>query len=194
MGVSDQENSGGIPIYAWKRKEEIRRLLISVFILLIVGVFLYFLVPYANNMRLKFEMASSLMLSIFLLPLFWGIIGWTLMQFFATLGIVKSKQTKLSRLIYLAILVLLLLYMMIMIPFIIETLQSTFLSFQYHKHPATYPDGFSYSYQIPVFLQTIESKTLIFLDGKSSVFIVFGVILRICRPDKQRGSTIFNDI
>jgi hypothetical protein len=156
-----------LPNNAWERKREIKRLLISFGILLIVGVSLCFLIPYAKTARTYFEIIPSFIIEIYLLPLFWVLIGWTIMQVFGVIGIVQTNHTKLSRAIHIVVLSLLLLYVVIMLPFVIESIKA---------------DGF---YHIPLFLQKIEI-TMLSLKCKSAIFAVLSVILWLCRPEKQK--------
>lgn len=167
MDGSQQIVGNALKNNTWERKREVKRLLISFGILLIVGVSLCFLIPYAKTARTLFIITPSFIIEIFLLPLFWVLIGWTVMQVFGVLGIVQTNHTRLSRAIHIGVLSLLFLYVVIMFPFVIESIKA---------------DGF---YQIPLFLQKIE-LIMINIKFKSAIFAILGVILCLCRPDKQK--------
>lgn len=169
-----------------KSKYEKRRLAVSIGILLIVGVSISFLIPYVNDLAKRdFVTEPLIIVDIFLLPLFCVLIGKTIMQAFGAFGIVRINQTKVSKAIHITVLTLIVLYTVIMLPFIIESIKCMILEFKFSKNPSDYPNGISYSYNIPLFLQNIEIKILNF-DYKPAIFTVLGVILWTCKPNKQK--------
>lgn len=168
-----------------KRKRQIKHLIISFGLLLIVGVSLCFLVPYLKTLSGFHQLFTPTMIvKVLIEPLFWVLCGWTLFEVFDVLGIIEIRHSKLSKWIFISALALVLLYLAIMLPFIIESIRSMILELQYSKNPDAYPNGFSYSYQLPVFLQRME-RNIFSINNKSVIFTILGVVLRICMPEKQ---------
>lgn len=183
---SAQNISQTLPSIEWKRKRDIRRLIVSVGILLVVGVSLCFLTPYLKDLANHEFFTAPLIVLAFLIPYFWILLGWTLMQIFYVLGIIEINHTKLSKAIHIATLTLIILYTAVMLPSIVELTKCTVLQFQYAQNPEAFLNGFSYSSNFPLLLNEIETIILT-LDNKSAVFTALGVILWLCKPDKQSG-------
>lgn len=186
-----QDNGEAPPNSKQERKQEVKRLLIAIGILLIAGVSHLFLASYVKGPH--YFSAPLIIVNLFLLPLFWGTLSWTLMQASGVLGIVEIKQTKQGRVIYIAVLTLLLLYVAIMLPFIVESLRCMVLEIQYFKNPAAYPNGLSYSFHLPIFLQMIV-VTISNISFKPCMFNMLGMILWLSgqsakRRDKTERST-----
>ena len=107
------------------------------------------------------------------------------MQIFGVLRIVEINHTKLSKAIHIVALVLVLLYTAIMLPYIIESVRPMVLEIQHYMNPDAFPNGLSFTYHIPVFLQGIQQRFISF-SNKSVIFTVLGVILWICKPEKRK--------
>lgn len=162
-----------------EKKRQIMLCLISIGTLLILGTFLYFFVPYADDMAsCRYILFPSIILNMLIWPFLWFLVGWTMMQSLTIFGIVKINRTKLSNMIHIATISILLLYLLVMLPFLIESIKCMLLFFSHQNE-------FSYTYQIPDFLQIIAIK-LWQVNGKSSVFTLLGVILCVCRLDRQK--------
>jgi len=100
--VSKQNTSHILQSIEGKRKREIRWLIVFVGILLVVGAFLCFLIPYLKGLASsKFFITPSIILT-FLMPYFWILLGWTLMQTFSVFRIVEIHHTKSSKAIYIS--------------------------------------------------------------------------------------------
>lgn len=167
---------------AFERKREIKRFLISFGILLIYGALLYYLVPYAKHLSVEtFEIAPTIILKEFLLPLFWLLLGWTIMKASSVLGLVEKRRAKAGRALYIVVVVLLVLYVAALLPFLIESIKCMALSSQYLKSTGS----FSYSYQIPLAFQKLELAMIDF-SNKSGVFIAVGVIFWLSKPEKRQ--------
>ncbi len=163
------------------RKRGLLRLLISFGILLPFSVSLCYLVPYARMLSSRtYQIAPTLIVNDLLMPLFWLLLGWTLMQALNVVGLVDKKQTRLKPVIQIACVVLLLLYIAALLPFSVESIKCMILSLK-----SIHSSGeFSYTYGIPMFFQDIAYYIMIF-NYKSGVFSALGVIIWVCGPEKQ---------
>jgi len=126
-------------------------------------------------------------MQICLLPLFWLVLGWTIMQGMGVLGVVKRVKSKFSKTIYIACLSIVLIYAVLMLPYTIETINCFIQSLKYQQNPALFPDGFHYSYNIPLFLQKIELKLITFCYNRSVIFIIPSIFFWLSKPTKQKS-------
>lgn len=170
------------------RKKDKKHLIVAVGILLILSISLYFLIPLAAKMRLNFMATEpTVLIQICLLPLFWLVLGWTIMQGIGVLGVVKRVKSKSSKAIHIACLSIVLIYVSLMLPFTIETINCFIQSLKYQQNPALFPDGFQYSYNIPLFWQNIELKVMNFCYNRSAIFIIPSMIFWLSKPIKQKS-------
>ena len=168
-----------------KRKRQNEHLIISFGLLLIVGVCLCFMVPYLKELATHhYDSTPLILLSVFVMPFFWLLCGWTLIELCDLLGIVEIKHSKLSNRIFITALALVLLYLAIMLPFIIETVNIMIIEFKFRKNPDAFSNGLSFSSQLPVLLQRIE-RYLFSIKNQSVIFTILGVVLRLCMPEKK---------
>ncbi|SHI17997.1 Helix-turn-helix [Sporobacter termitidis DSM 10068] len=169
------------------RKKDVRRLLIACGLLLVLGLALYFLTPFAARMKSNYYMMTpTLLIGAYLLPLFWLVLGWALMQALGVAGVAKRGRALLSRPLHIAVLIVVLLYAALMLPFFIETVYILSEELRAMKDPSLYPGGLSYSYQTPLFLQRIEMWLLNAVSRQPMIFILPGIIFWLSKPPKRQ--------
>jgi|GEM_PF-3056680 len=168
---------------ASERKREIMRVLISFGILLIYGALLCYLVPYTKYLADRtYQIAPTFILQESLLPLFWILLGWTIMQASSVVGLVGKRQSKAGMAIYITAIAFIVLYVAALLPFLIESIKCMVLSNQYLKSTGS----FSYTYQIPLLFERL-AYGLIGFSYKSGIFTVLGIILWLSKPEKRKG-------
>ena len=166
----------------FERKRVIKRFFVSFGILLLYGAFLCYLVPYTKHLSGRtYEIAPIIISQEFLLPLFWILLGWTIMQASSVIGLVGKLQVKAGKTIYIAIVALIVLYVAALLPFFVESVICMVLSSQYLKSTGS----FSYSYQIPLAFQEL-ANIIIGFSFKSGIFTALGVIFWLSKPEKRQ--------
>lgn len=179
-GVTEQSGSlNGAP----DRKREVRRFLIAVGILLVLGAALYFLYPVIRTAYQGYVMGPSVLTKVFLLPLIWLVIGWVLVQGSIVLGLIKTEKTKFSRPIHLAMLGIVLLYTAIMLPYGIETIRVMILQLQYQQNPSLYPNGFQFSPHIPAALNSLELAVMRVTLVQPALFMIPSILFRFAQRE-----------
>lgn len=167
-----------------KRKSAKLRLLIAFGILLIFGFSLRCLVPYAKKIHgLTYDLAPSILANGLLLPIFWSLLGWTIMQASGVFGLVSRKRTRAGGIVRIAVLTMILAYAAVMVPFMIETVHAAILQLRYLQ--AVYPPGFFYAYHLPIFLQS-AAAWLLRVSYKPGIFTALGVLLWLSGREKRR--------
>jgi len=171
-----------------ERKRERRQLLVSFAILLIIGVSLYFLVPYVKKIASeRFIIAPLALVNLLLIPIFWILFGWTLMQGSQALGLVRRARAKAGRPIHIAILALLLIYALILLPELIVMTKATIMEIQRMRDPSLFPGGISVtSPAIALRLAGISERIKNFVYNRSAVFSAVGIILWLSKADKRK--------
>jgi len=186
--ISEQANGYAAPDSELKRKQEINRFLIYSGILLILGISLCLLNPIFKNMNTTMMLVGPLnLMRTYLLPIFWLLLGVTLMQGAGVLGMVKRLKVKASRPIYIAMLAILLLYAAIMLPNVIIMVKLSFVELQYMHNPSLFPDGICVT--SPLMSSLIMGITQRMMDvvySKPIMFVIPGVILWLSGADKQK--------
>lgn len=165
------------------QKKEIKRLIVAGSILLILSFPLHFLNKTAHNMMFDyFNSAPMYLLRLLYLPIFWLVLGWTLMQGLGVLKIIKPTKSKYNKALHIAVLVIVLLYCILMLPYFIESIKCTVLSYQYNQNPSLYPNGFSYVYNVPSMLINIEKFLIDVLYKQPIIFIIPAIFFWFSRP------------
>ena len=186
--ISEQANGYVTPDSELKRKREKNRFLIYSVILLILGISLCLLNPIFKNMNTTMMLVGPLnLMRTYLLPIFWLLLGVTLMQGAGVLGMVKRLKVKASRPIYIAMLAILLLYAAIMLPNVIIMVKLSFVELQYMHNPSLFPDGICVT--SPLMSSLIMGITQRMMDvvySKPIMFAIPGVILWLSGADKQK--------
>lgn len=163
---------------------EKKNLAIAIGILFVLGLALYFLTQYAKEALLFYSPEPMLIIKLYLQPLFWLVLGWTLIQLFmGTLGIIKPIGAKYCKTVRIAALSLVFLYTAFMIPYLIKIIDMWILSSQYHQNPLLYPSGFSYNIDFSI-LNNVY-RVLIDVANHPVIFIIPGIVFRFCKPVKQ---------
>lgn len=167
---------------ASERKREIMRVLVSFGILLIYGTLLCYLVPYTKHLASRiYDITPTIISQEFLLPLFWILLGWNIMQASSVAGLVGKRQSKAGRAIHITIVALIVLYVLALLPYFAESIKCMVLSSRYLKSTGS----FSYTYQIPVIFQKLAYGIIAF-SSKSGIFTSLGVIFWLSKPEKRQ--------
>ena len=176
----------GLPNPAIQKKEK-RNLLFAIGCLLILGSSFYFLSPIVTQMRtLYFITGPSMLLKLCLLPIFWLVFGWATMQALGIWGVARPYKSKFAKAIHVITWIVVLLYAALMLPFLIETTKCMIQALQYHQNPALFPNGISYVYNIPLFLQKIELQLMSVTYSKPIIFIIPSVIFWLSKPTRKK--------
>ena len=169
------------------QKKEKRHLLFVIVGLLILGIFFYFFGPFAAKLEKEtFISGPYVLLKLFLLPIFWLVFGWAMMQALGILGLAKPSGARFAKAIHIAALVVVLLYAALMLPFIAETTKCMIQALQYHQNPALFPNGIQYDYNIPLFIQRIEMVLMKVTYSQPMLFILPSIILWLTKPFKKK--------
>jgi hypothetical protein len=150
----------GFPDSEDKKKEK-KHLIIAGCILLIISFSLYFVIPFSGDIAKRYYLNQPMMLLLlYLLPIFWLVIGGTIIHGLCMLGIVKPVRLKYGKIIHVATLIIVLVYAALMLPFFIYLISSTVQSFQYIQNPSLYPNGLDSSFSFPDILNNIKAISL----------------------------------
>ncbi len=175
-------------------KKEIKKLFISAAILLLFGVAVHFLNRYGVKLKVeKFMSEVSMITQTLVVPIFWIVFGWILMQALSVMGVMKPLRFRYQKEIHAVIWGVIGLYFIIMLPYFIYLFLCLFKDIQFHQKPELYPEGFGYNYMNNLFSQ-IEIALLGFLYEKTVIFIIPSVLLWITKPPlkKQNGNSLIN--
>lgn len=175
----------GLPDPALQKKEKLH-LLFAIGSLLILGISFYFLSPIATQMRtIDFITGPSMLLKLCLLPIIWLVFGWVMMQSLGILGVARPSESRFSKAIHVASWIVVLLYAVLISPFLIETIKCMIQALQYHQDPSLFPNGISYVYNIPLFLQKIEMTIINVVYKQPMLFIIPSVIFWLSKSIKK---------
>lgn len=186
--IFEQENGEVALDSELKRKHEIDRFLIYCGILLVFGISLCLLNPVLKKANTTMMLLGPLHLTrTYLQPLFWLLLGFTLMQGAGVMGMVKRLEAKAGRPINIAIIVILLLYAAIMLPDVIIMVKLTFVELQYMHNPSLFPDGICVTSPLmsSLFMGFTE-KIIDVVFSQPSLFVIPGVIIWLSGTDKQK--------
>jgi|GEM_PF-1027001 len=175
----------GLPDPALRKKEK-KRLMIALGVLLVLGGGLWLLWPIAAQLRETYFMTMPMMLlRLCALPALWLVLGWTLMQGLAVLGCATPYRAKAAKAIRIVSLLVVLLYVALMLPYIIEAIRFMVLQLRYQQNPALYPDGFHYTFGIPLFLQRIGTAIMSVVYKLPALFFIPGLLFWLGKPTKK---------
>ncbi len=177
----------GIPNSDTNKKDK-KHLLIAGVILLIFSVFLYFATQFGVYMGRQFCMTPIYLLQLLLYPIFWLILGWTVLQVLGVLGVVKPLKSKYSKTIHITIISILFLYLLIMLPYFVNTISDTIQSYRYIQNPSLYQDGYSNTYELPGFILMIESPIIDATIQHPIIFVIPSLIFWFTKPTKNINS------
>jgi len=176
----------GLPDPAQQKKEKLQ-LLYAIGCLLILSISFYFLSPIATKLRIEYFINEpSTLIQLCLLPLISLVFGWATMQALGILGVARPSVSRFSKAIHVITWIVVLLYAALMLPFLIETIKCMIQALQYHQNPALFPNGISYVYNIPIFLQKIELQLMSVTYTKPIIFIIPSVIFWLSKPTNKK--------
>jgi hypothetical protein len=82
------------------QKKEKRHLILAGGFLFILSVSLYFLTKIARDMFMNFNTSLTMLLHLAIQPIFWFVLGWTLMQGLGVLDVIKPTKSKYKKYIH----------------------------------------------------------------------------------------------
>ncbi len=175
----------GLPDPELQKKEKLH-LVYAIGFLLILSIAFYFLRPIANKLRIEYIINEpTTLIQLCLLPLISLVFGWATMQALGIMDVARPSNTKFAKAIHVITLIVVLLYTALMLPFLIENTRYMIKALQYFQNPALHPNGISFVYNIPLFLQKIELQLMSVTYSKPIIFIIPSVIFWLTKPIKK---------
>ena len=168
------------------RKREMKRFIISFGLVLILGLALHFMTPIIEKAQTYYMLGPRQIVRLFLLPMLWLVIGWTVAQSAFAFGLVKTVKAKASRPIHIAMLVVILLFIAIMLPYTVDLVKIMAMELRYHGNPSLYPDGIHYLSQIPPFLFRIELALMDTVYSQPALFIIPSMLFRLSQTERRK--------
>ncbi len=173
------------------RQKEKRRLIVSGVVLLALGLLLYFLYPLADRLKATYFLTGPIIiLSLYVFPVFWLVLGWAAIQGLGVLEIIKPARPRSGRIIHITVLVIVLAYAVLMLPFLIYLISSTVLQFQFIANPSLFSDHLDASANFPEILTNIYWVLLDAMYRQHALFVIPGVVYRLSQPAKSRDSSL----
>lgn len=170
-------------------KRGVRQLLISCGIALLLGITAYYLTPLTERFKGQmYNLGPVMLMQAYLLPAFWLVLGWAVMQGAGMLGLVRQGRSGLRRPIHIALLVLVLLYALLTLPFIADQLINLAEHFRFRQNPSLYPDGLQYVSHIPDILMNIAWRIVSAVYNSGAVFLLPGILYWLTGPAKPKAN------
>jgi len=176
------------------QKREIRKLIIWSVITFIMSIIIYNFHKYANiSKEQNFNISPILFLQMYMLPVFWMMVGWILMQGLGALRILKPIKAKYSKVIHITILAVVIAYGIIMLPFLVNVIINMIQSYHYHHNPDLFPNGYSYSYSFlcPGFVAKLEYYCMRSIGARPGIFffttIIYWFTKSISNKEQRKG-------
>lgn len=163
----------GIPT-SEERKKQCRKLIICFIITLILGIGVAILNYWANEWRYRFyDISLTLLSKDIMSPIFYIILGITAMQAAEVFFGAKPFKSDKSRKFRYLFIVLLSAYFMIVLPYLVQSLEATIKHYYAMKNRIdfSYSMGFS---KFPV-LDDIAMRLIFFVFKYNFLFVIFGI-------------------
>ncbi len=174
----------GQPNMLYRKKEKLR-VIIPVLILLVLGVIYYFLNKQVTEvLNLKYSYFPRVYLQLLYLPLFWILVGWTLVQSLSLTGAIRLGNWKYKKTLGIISVGIVVLYFLLMLPLYIEGAKIMVQMYQFDQNPDLYPNGFHSNNQIPYILRWIEHYIIEVAYNQPIIFIIPGILWGISKLDK----------
>ena len=174
----------GQPNMLYRKKEKLR-VIIPVLILLVLGVIYYFLNKQVTEvLNLKYSYFPRVYLQLLYLPLFWILVGWTLVQSLSLTGAIRLGNWKYKKTLGIISVGIVVLYFLLMLPLYIEGAKIMVQMYQFDQNPDLYPNGFHSNNQIPYILRWIEHYIIEVAYNQPIIFIIQGILWGISKLDK----------
>jgi len=168
--------------------EKKRHLVIAAGIIVLLCISIYVTARFAANMSKYFLTQPTIFLHLYLLPLTWLVLPWTILQGLSVLGILKPLKSRFNRILRSAALSITLLYGILMLPYLINLIGSTVQFFQYLQNSSAYPDGYQYTSIIPNALYQLALPFISIVYKCPMIFLIPSIIFWISKPDQKKQS------
>ena len=169
------------------RIKEKKKLIIVAGVLILLGIAAFYMDQISQKELSYLNNAPIMILRLFLLPLFWLVVGWEAIQGLDFWDVVKPIKAKYGKIVRIAMLLIVILYLAIVIPFLIGMVDCWVQLSAYRQTSNLYPDSsFSYVWNYPIgVLNDIFWPIAQPVINQQVMFVIPGLLFRLFKPVKQ---------